>query len=87
MTIDDFVSELKVSIAEHSTNNFAYSDFDSGFSAGCEHALDLLIDVIKTEERTGPSKERLVFLASKMLVLGSPQSSKELLAMAEKFGV
>ncbi|CAB5156584.1 hypothetical protein UFOVP150_78 [uncultured Caudovirales phage] len=87
MTIDDYVDALKVSIAEHSTNNFAFADFDSGFTSGCEHALDLLIDVIKTEERTGPSKERLLALADKMLVLGSPQSSKELLDIAERFGV
>lgn len=38
-------------------------------------------------ERTGPSKERLLALADEMLVLGSPRSSKELLDMAERFGV
>jgi hypothetical protein len=66
------------------------TDFAAGYLRGLEDAivvLDEFIEAGKLKCAVGPSKERLLALADKMLVLGSPQSSAELLAMAEKFGV
>ena len=64
--------------------------FAAGYLRGLEDAIDVLDDFIaaaKLQCSAGPSKERLLALADKMLVLGSPQSSAELLAIAETFGV
>jgi len=64
--------------------------FAAGYLRGLEDAIDVLDDFVEASKlkfAAGPSKERLLALADKMLVLGSPQSSAELLAIAEKFGV
>lgn len=69
---------------------FEGEEFDDGYAHGVEFAIDVISRWGSESlplEVNGPSKERLLALSDKMLVLGSPQSSKELLDIAEKFGV
>lgn len=87
MTINEYADALREAISVKSKRKFEFDDYDCGFVAATKRALELLEDVISNDECTAPSKKRLLALADKMLVLGSPQSSKELLDMAEKFGV
>jgi len=85
-TIELALKELIEMHASHVVRN----DFSEGFEDGIESAIEVLEDFIEAGRCSGalgPSKERLLALADKMLVLGSPQSSKELLDMAAKFGV